>query len=110
MKSEIYQALASSDEEWICYDCALPRFSDSFFEIPSVEESATFEPEATIPSIDASNRNKPSNFLRCLLINARSLRNKVLDLRWLNRVMQDHEARASDLNRKLIFSFSLLLY
>ena len=29
-------------------------------------------------------------------------------LRWLNRVMQDHEARASDLNRKLIFLFFLL--
>ena len=29
-------------------------------------------------------------------------------LRWLNRVMQGHEARASDLNRKLIFSFFLL--
>ena len=29
-------------------------------------------------------------------------------LRWLNRVMQDREARASDLNRKLIFSFFLL--
>ena len=29
-------------------------------------------------------------------------------LRWLNRVMQDHEARASDVNRKLIFSFFLL--
>ena len=29
-------------------------------------------------------------------------------LRWLNRVMQDHEARASDLNRKLMFSFFLL--
>ena len=30
------------------------------------------------------------------------------NLRWLNRVMQDHEARASDLNRKLVFSFFLL--
>ena len=29
-------------------------------------------------------------------------------LRWLNRVMQDHEARASDLNRKFMFSFFLL--
>ena len=29
-------------------------------------------------------------------------------LRWLNRVMQDHEARASDINRKVIFSFFLL--
>ena len=33
---------------------------------------------------------------------------KGLILRWLNRVMQDHEASASDLNRKLIFSFFLL--
>ena len=32
----------------------------------------------------------------------------VSNLRWLNRVMHDHEARASDLNRKLIFSFFLL--
>ena len=30
------------------------------------------------------------------------------NLRWLNRDIQDHEARASDLNRKLIFSFFLL--
>ena len=29
-------------------------------------------------------------------------------LRWLDRVMKDHEARASDLNGKLIFSFFLL--
>ena len=29
-------------------------------------------------------------------------------LRWLNRVMQDRGARASDLNRKFIFSFFLL--
>ena len=31
-----------------------------------------------------------------------------INLRWLNRVMQGHEARASDFNRKLIFSFFLL--
>ena len=29
-------------------------------------------------------------------------------LRWLKRVMQDHEAHTSDLNRKLIFLFFLL--
>ena len=32
------------------------------------------------------------------------------DLRWLNRVMQDDEARASDLNRKLIFSFFFAIF
>ena len=31
-------------------------------------------------------------------------------LRWLNRVMQDHEARANDLNRKLIFSFFFAIF
>ena len=31
-------------------------------------------------------------------------------LRWLNRVMQDHEARAGDLNRKLIFSFFFAIF
>ena len=31
-------------------------------------------------------------------------------LRWLNRVMQDDEARASDLNQKLIFSFFFAIF
>ena len=39
------------------------------------------------------------------IICARALKTLGDTLRWLNRVMQDHEARASDLNRKLIFSF-----
>ena len=36
--------------------------------------------------------------------------NKSTGLRWLNRVMQDHEARANDLNRKLIFSFFFAIF
>ena len=32
----------------------------------------------------------------------------LIGLRWLNKVMQDHEGRASALNQKLIFSFFLL--
>ena len=35
---------------------------------------------------------------------------RYLNLRWLNRVMQDHEARNSDLNRKLIFSFFFAIF
>ena len=31
-------------------------------------------------------------------------------LRWLNRVMQNDEARASDQNRKLIFSFFFAIF
>ena len=33
-----------------------------------------------------------------------------IHFRWLSRVMQDHEARASDLNRKLMFSLFLLFF
>ena len=83
MRNEMYHALASSDEEWICCDCALPRFSESFFSNTSLEENVSIEPEVSIPSNDVCNRKKSSNSLRCLLINARSLRNKILDLQAL---------------------------
>ena len=50
---------------------------------------------------------------RCMTWHVISVRSKdaqkqIGSLRWLNRVMHDHEARARDLNRKLIFSFFLL--
>ena len=48
-------------------------------------------------------------YLEVILDESLSWNAHVNYLRWLNRVMQDHEARASDLNRKLIFSFFLLL-
>ena len=34
----------------------------------------------------------------------------IMQLRWLNRVMQDHKARASDLNQKLIFLFFFAIF
>ena len=40
----------------------------------------------------------------------REIGQRIHRLRWLNRVMQDHEARASDLNRKLIFSFFFAIF
>ena len=58
------------------------------------------------------------NFYRCQALktyqgskynNTQPHRQKLL-LRWLNKVIEDHEARASDINRKLIFSLFLLFF
>ena len=48
--------------------------------------------------------------VRCAVVTRLPASEKLVPstLRWLNRVMQDHEACARDLNRKLIFSFFLL--
>ena len=70
-------------------------------------------------SCDSKNVNYLASFKKCPLQYVGSTTTDFADfisvsrdftqhLRWLNRVMQDHEARASDLNRKLIFSFFLL--
>ena len=83
MRNEIYQTLASSDEEWLCCDCALPQFTDSFFSSMSLEGNVSLESEVSTASTNSYNRINASNSLRCLLINARSLRNKVLGLQAL---------------------------
>ena len=76
MKNELYQALASSDQDWICCDCALPSFSYSFFSDASLDGNVSIESEVSVSSNDSIklNRIKLSNSLRCLLINARSLK------------------------------------
>ena len=90
MKNELYQALASTDEDWICCDCALPPFSDSFFSNASLDGNVSIESEVSVPSNYSIKLDgiRPSNSLRCLPINARSLRNKVLDLQAL--LLENH--------------------
>ena len=89
--------------------------------LPQTAESMGFDTSefdvndlVTLQSLDSSRRKLLSEISilgKLLLVmavtNAVSERS-FSDLRWLNRVMQDHEARASDLDRKLIFSFFLL--
>ena len=53
MKNELYQALASSDEDWICCACALPPFSDSFFSDASLDGNVPIESEVSVPSNDS---------------------------------------------------------
>ena len=50
--------------------------------------------------------SKHSNFLFCFHNNIKTIIS--LWLRWLNRVMRDHEAHASAINRKWIFVFFLV--
>ena len=90
MKNELYQALASTDEDWICCDCALPPFSDPFFSNASLDGNVSIESEVSVPSNYSIKLDgiRPSNSLRCLPINARSLRNKVLDLQAL--LLENH--------------------
>ena len=53
MKNELYQALPSSDEDWICCACTLPPFSDSFFSDASQDGNVAIESEVSVPSNDS---------------------------------------------------------
>jgi len=82
MDPKLYMALSSSDEEWYCNDCTNPFnfMAGSFFEascgpddfdVSAKEESRT------------SAANSRDSLPKCLVLNARSLCNKVLDLQAL---------------------------
>ena len=92
------------------------RFNDVFF--PTLTKTTCNVKQILQYNTTMSYTKHPTNNYVTFLIffhnhsyfiyNTSSLYRKYNHLRWLNRVMQDHEARASDLNRKLIFSFFLL--
>ena len=105
MDPKLYMALSSSDEEWCCNDCTNPfNFTDSFFE--ASRGSDGFDVSANDES-QTSTANSRGSFPKCLVLNARSLRNKVLDLQalllvdifdvvaitetWLDSNFGDHE-------------------
>ena len=81
MDSKLYMALSSSDEDWYCNDCTNPfNFTDSFFEAPLGPDG--FDVSANEES-QTSTANSRDLFPKCWVLNARSLRNKVLDLQAL---------------------------
>ena len=105
MDSKLYMALSSSDEEWYCNDCTNPfNFTDSFFEASRGPDG--FDVSANEES-QTSTANSRDSFPKCWVLNARSLRNKVLDLQalllvdtfdvvaitetWLDSNFSDHE-------------------
>ena len=90
MDDNIYYPLASSDENWTCFGCALPcNFSDSFFESASTLENSTHV--ASLSSSSTSNVSAgvhADSSLKCCLINTCSLRNKFTELQLM--VDMDH--------------------
>ena len=81
LDNRTYRMLSSSDDVWYCTNCSFPfNFTDSFFEEPI--EHAT---EITFQASPATGRDKDNayndnNLPSVLVLNARSIRNKVLDL------------------------------
>ena len=79
MDLKTYVALSSSEEEWRCSDCTTPfNFTDSFFEV-----SHTSDELLTDDNSEVSTTNRTNSFPKCLLVNTRSVRNKVFDLQAL---------------------------
>ena len=105
MDPKLYMALSSSDEEWYCNDCTNPfNFTDSFFEASCGPDDFDVSANEESRISTANSRDSPP---KCLEFNARSLRNKVLDLQalllvdifyvvaitetWLDSNFGDHE-------------------
>ncbi len=81
-----YNILSRKDENWYCYQCQLPTFSDSFFSTTSAESEITDdEPDQANAFDEIRNRRPTDLFLAYLNIN--SLRNKVIDLRDMLRTI-----------------------
>ena len=82
---KLYRELSSSDDTWFCRnDCSFPfNFTDSFFEEPVTSEEApvTITPDSN-PSDNIATGGQ-SLFPKVLVLNARSIRNKVFDLQAL---------------------------
>ena len=82
MDIKTYIDLGSSDEQWLCdKNCGWPfDFTDSFFESSSLSESnLNLSSSSTEVSVECSSRSS-SGFSKCLLLNTRSVRNKIFDL------------------------------
>ena len=115
---------------WICPTCGLPNFSDSFFDssIDSLNSPNVFEPlnkttlvESLSPGrVPVHNRNKEKlprrSNLTCLVVNCRSVRNKIADLAVVineykpDIVLGNESWLMSDINSSEIFPESYKVY
>ena len=79
MDNRTYMMLSSSDDFWCCTKCSFPfNFADSFFEEPTEQTTEVdFQESPSSGRVTASVHN---NFPNVLVLNARSIRNKVSDL------------------------------
>ena len=86
LDNRTYMMLSSSDDSRYCTNCSFPfNFSDSFFEEPT-EHALDSNLQASLSS-DRVIADIHNNFPYVLVLNARSIRNKVSDLH--TRVLTD---------------------
>ena len=113
MDLKTYIDLGPSDEQWFCdKNCGWPfNFTDSFFESSSSTESGL---NLSSSSTDVSAGCSSCGFSKCLLLNTRSVRNKIFELEallltysfdmvaltetWLNNDIDDRELHLEGYN------------
>ena len=78
---ELRPKLSSSEDMWYCTDCSFPfDFSDSFFEkYISFNETNDTDLQSSITTDNIINGER-NHFPKVLVLNARSMQNKVFDL------------------------------
>ena len=74
-----YNKLSRTDENWYCYQCQLPTFTDSFFSTSPESEITDDECEDT-GIFDDIRHDHPSGFIAAYL-NINSARNKIIHIR-----------------------------
>ena len=115
MDHRLYRELSSSDDTWYCTNCSFPfNFTDSFFEEPVTSEEAPVTITLESNPTDNITTGRQSLFPKVLVLNARSIRNKVFDLQallltdcvdiialtetWLDDYFLDSELHLNDYN------------
>ena len=84
MDHRLYRELSSSDDTWYCTNCSFPfNFTDSFFEEPVTSEEAPVTIILESNPTDNITTGRQSLFPKVMVLNARSIRNKVFDLQAL---------------------------
>ena len=79
MDLKTYVAFRSSEKEWHCRDCKTTfHFTDSFFKASHSSDDLSIDDNS-----EATRTNRTNSFPKCLVVNSRSVRNKVLDLQAL---------------------------
>ena len=84
MDHRLYRELSSSDNPWYCTNCSFPfNFKDSFFKEPVTSEEAPVAITLESNPTDNITTGRQSLLPKVLVLNARSIRNKVFDLQAL---------------------------
>ena len=123
MSTEMYNTLSNSPCVWLCPHCNEPNHSNSFLHdsLDSLHSVTSFN---NLPSSERQNlprnlnldqhgrptrskQRKPKrNSMKCMLINCRSVKNKVADLEIEGKIFSNREVKAEILNKQFSSVFT----